>query len=251
MKIKKHIFTIIGIVFVGLLIGSCSNHQNDNEHKDEQFNVLIFSKTNGYRHECIEPGGAALRAYFEAHHISSMQTEDSSIFQLKKLEPYDVVMFFQTTGNILDSLQQESLVKFIRTGKGFVGIHSASDTEYDWPWYAGLVGAQFASHPDIQTATLQKSDTSHIACKHLPDRWSRTDEWYNFKQSPSNVQVLLTIDEATYQGGTQGANHPMSWCHDYDSGRAFYTSLGHTVESYQDTLFLEHVLQGVKWAAGK
>jgi type 1 glutamine amidotransferase len=95
-----------------------------------------------------------------------------------------------------------------------------------------------------------KIDTQHLACKHLPERWNWTDEWYNFKSVPSNVQILLSVDEATYQGGTHGTNHPVSWCQEYDGGRSFYTALGHTVENYSDTLFLKHILEGVKWAAG-
>lgn len=223
----------------------------DDPAVDEKLNVLIFSKTNAFRHECIEPGGDALQTYLSAQDIASTRTEDSSIFNGNGLKPFDVIMFFQTTGNVLDSVQQQSLIDHVRSGKGFVGIHAASDTEYDWPWYAGLVGAQFASHPDIQSATIVKVDTHHVTCKHLPERWIRTDEWYNFRQVPENVNVLLTIDENTYQGGAHGDNHPVSWNHTYDGGRSFYTALGHTVESYQDTMFLEHILQGVKWVGDK
>jgi uncharacterized protein len=212
---------------------------------------LIYSKTKAYRHECIEPGSQALQSYFSKYGIVSTFTEDSSIFTPQKLKDFDAVMFFQTTGNVLDSTQQVAFENYIKSGKGFVGVHAASDTEYDWPWYGRLVGAYFSSHPDIQPAALIKMDTAHIACKHLPDRWTRTDEWYNFKQAPSGVNVLLTIDEATYKGGEMGINHPMSWYHTLDGGRAFYTALGHTVESYRDTLFLEHVRQGVIWASNK
>jgi type 1 glutamine amidotransferase len=216
-----------------------------------KLNVLIFSKTKGYRHESIQPGGAALKSYFEKYGITSTQSEDSSVFNGNNLSAYDAILFFQTTGNVLDSIQQIAFQKFIRSGKGFVGIHSAADTEYDWPWFVDLLGVQFADHPDIQTATVVKTDTSFIACKHLPDRWTRTDEWYNFKKLPVNVRVLLSVDEATYQGGIHGANHPISWCHEYDGGRSFYTAMGHTVENYQDTLFLEHIMQGVRWASGR
>jgi type 1 glutamine amidotransferase len=250
-EMKKYLLHFIGLAFMVSLGFSCSDNKAEGEQGGKQLNVLIFSKTRGYRHECIEPGSMALESYFKLHGITSMHSEDSSVFTSSKLNPFDVIIFFQTTGNFLDSNQQIAFQKFIRSGKGFVGIHSASDSEYDWPWFVNLLGARFANHPDIQTGTLMKTDTSHITCKHLPDRWTRTDEWYNFKQAPSNVQVLLTADESTYQGGTMGANHPMSWCHVYDGGRAFYTALGHTVESYRDTMFLEHVMQGVKWASGR
>ncbi|MFZ1676858.1 MAG: ThuA domain-containing protein [Saprospiraceae bacterium] len=241
------LFLFIGFIF---MLGSCKQSNPDPNQKKMQ-NVLIFSRTKAFRHECIEPGTIALESYFKTHGIHSMHSEDSSMISDEKLQPFDAIIFFQTTGNILDSIQQLALQKFIKSGKGFVGIHSAADTEYDWPWYVNMVGAPFADHPDIQSATLQKVDTSHIACKHLPARWTRTDEWYNFKQPPTNVQVLLTIDESTYHGGTMGANHPMSWCHPYDGGKAFYTALGHTVESYKDTIFLEHLRQGVLWVVTK
>ena len=247
MEFQKNKLTPAAILFLCLLSLTCTKSP-DEETPKENLNVLIFSKTGGFRHESIEPGGIALKSYFELKGITSLQSEDSSLFNGNQLSSFDVVIFFNTTGNILDSLQQESLVKHVKSGKGFVGIHSASDTEYDWPWYTGLVSAQFASHPDIQQATIVKTDTSHISAKHLPDRWTRTDEWYNFKQLPANVNVLLTIDETTYQGGMHGASHPMSWYHSYDGGRSFYTAMGHTVESYHDTMFLEHVYQGVKWA---
>ncbi len=239
----------VSLLLLGCL--SCSQNSTDQNQNDKKLNVLLFSKTNAFRHDCIEPGGDALRAYFESHNITATQTEDSSVFNGNGLIAFDVVIFFQTTGNILDSVQQESLEKHVRAGKGFVGIHSAADTEYDWPWYAGLIGAQFASHPDIIQATVMKIDTHHLANKNLPDRWMRTDEWYNFKQVPANATVLLSVDETTYQGGAHGANHPVSWYKTYDGGRSFYTAMGHTVESYQDTLFLGHIFQGVVWAGGK
>ena len=242
----KSVFYVVLAIFAIVVFSFCSHAKDDREH--EGLNLLIYSKTKAFRHECIEPGSQALQSYFSQHGIESTFTEDSSVFTSSNLAQYDAVMFFQTTGNVLDSVQQIAFEKYIRSGKGFVGVHAASDTEYDWPWYGKLVGAYFSSHPDIQQATLTKEDTSHQSCKHLPDRWTRTDEWYNFKQIPSDVHILLNLDETTYQGGTHGYPHPMSWYHDYEGGRAFYTALGHTVESYRDTLFLEHVMQGVKWA---
>jgi type 1 glutamine amidotransferase len=238
-------------VLTVLIAAFISCKKGDADVKAAPVNVLIYSKTKAYRHECIEPGSKALQSYFEKYGIASTLTEDSSLFTPGKLKDYDVVMFFQTTGNVLDSAQQGAFENYIKSGKGFVGVHAASDTEYDWPWYGKLVGAYYSSHPDIQPAALIKVDTAHISCKHLPDRWTRTDEWYNFKQAPADVNILLKIDEATYTGGEMGGDHPMSWYHTLDGGRAFYTALGHTVECYRDTLFLEHVRQGVIWASKK
>lgn len=139
-------------------------------------------------------------------------------------------------------------MKHVRAGKGFVGIHSAADTEYDWPWFSELIGVSFANHPDIQKATFVRLDTSHPSVKFLPDRWMREDEMYNYTVLPDSVHVVLGVDESTYTGGAHGDYHPVSWYHEYDGGRSFYTALGHTVENYQDTLFLRHIMEGVKWA---
>ena len=238
------------LFLISTVVFSCKQDTATQE-PSAPLHVLIYSKTKAYRHECIEPGGKALQTYLQSKGILSTMTEDSTVFHPDRLKAFDVVMFFQTTGNVLDSVQQVHFQNYFKSGKGFVGVHAASDTEYDWPWYGQLVGAYFSSHPDIQPAAIIKTDTAHLTCKHLPDRWNRTDEWYNFKQIPSNVNVVLKIDEATYQGGTHGDPHPMSWYHTFDGGRSFYTAMGHTVESYKDTMFLEHVAQGVMWAAGK
>ena len=214
-------------------------------------NVLIFTRTMAFRHESIEPGVAAIQAYLAKHEIESTHTEDTTAFTDASLSKYDAVMFLLTTGNVLAQQEEAALEKFVRSGKGFVGVHSASDTEYDWAWYGQLVGTYFESHGDIQQASIDKTDTINIATDHLPKRWQRTDEWYNFKQVPTQVDVLLKVDETTFLGGKHGADHPISWCHEFDGGRSFYTAMGHTVESYQDTMFLEHIRQGLMWTMNK
>jgi type 1 glutamine amidotransferase len=243
-----YLFFLLGLLSI-FLLPSCKKAEE--VVKAPPTNVLIYSKTKAFRHECIEPGSQAIQSYFNQYGISSTITEDSSVFTPAILKDYDVVMFFQTTGNVLDSAQQIVFENYYKSGKGFVGVHAASDTEYDWPWYGQLVGAYFASHPDVQSHVIEKADTAHMSCKHLPMRWKRVDECYNFKTLPANVNVLLIADETTYQGGAHGEYHPMSWYHAFDGGRSFYTAMGHTVESYQDTLFLEHLRQGVIWASGK
>ncbi len=247
----KQILFFFPIYILLLIIPLHGCKQTKNEEKSTQPRVLIYSKTKAYRHECIESGGAALQSYFKKYGMVATMTEDSSMFATDKLKEFDVVMFFQTTGNVLDSAQEVAFENYIKSGKGFVGVHAASDTEYDWPWYGKLVGAYFSSHPDIQQHVIEKVDTTHISCKHLPMRWKRMDECYNFKAVPSNVNVLLTVDETTYHGGTHGDYHPMSWYHTYDGGKSFYTALGHTVESFRDTMLLEHIRLGVVWASGK
>jgi type 1 glutamine amidotransferase len=162
-----------------------------------------------------------------------------------------LVVFLSTTGDILDVDQQAALERFIRSGGGFVGIHSATDTKYGWPWYGQLVGAYFANHPTIQTATVQVLDRSHLSMLSWPEHWTRVDEWYNFQALPApTVTILAEVDESTYTGGTMGVRHPIIWCHEYDGGRSWYTAMGHTEDSYADPLFRNHLLGGILWAAG-
>jgi type 1 glutamine amidotransferase len=218
---------------------------------DPPFAVLVFSKTAGYRHESIRAGIEAIRALGEQHRFAVDASEDAALMSDERLARYRVVIFLSTTGHILDGEQQAALERFIRKGGGFVGVHSATDTEYDWPWYGQLVGAYFKRHPQIQSATLHVVDPIHESTRALPSAWTRTDEWYDFRADPTGrVSVLLRLDEATYSGGTMGASHPAAWCHSYDGGRAWYTALGHTKESYAEPLFLSHLLGGIEWAAG-
>ena len=217
----------------------------------EPFAVLVFSKTAGFRHDSISAGVAALQALGGQDGFRVDATEDSQAFTDGNLRKYRVVVFLSTTGEVLDADGRAAFERYIRAGGNFVGIHAATDTGYEWPWYGGLVGNYFRRHPVIQSATLTVADASHPSTRALPIRWQRTDEWYDFRNDlAEDVTVLVRIDEATYRGGRMGANHPMAWCHDYEGGRAWYTALGHTIQSYSEPLFLEHLRGGIAWAAG-
>jgi type 1 glutamine amidotransferase len=214
-----------------------------------QYSVLVFSRTTGYRHESIAAGIAAIQQLGMRHGFAVEASEASSAFSDEQLKRYRAVVFLNTTGDVLDQPQQAAFERYIEGGGGYVGVHSASDTEYDWPWYGKLVGAYFRSHPPIQAATLSVVDGAHVSTRHLPKRWQRTDEWYNFRSVPNGVNVLVRIDEKTYSGGAMGQEHPLAWCHEVARGRAWYTALGHTSESYSDPLFLDHLSGGIAWAA--
>jgi type 1 glutamine amidotransferase len=213
--------------------------------------VLVFSKTNGFRHESIPQGIAAIKKLGKSNGFAVDATEDSTKFTDANLKQYQAVIFLNTTGNILNDQQQAAFERYIRAGNGFVGIHSATDTEYDWPWYNKLVGAYFASHPKNQEAVIRVTDKNHPSTRHLPSEWKRFDEWYNFKSIYDQTKVLAYLDEKTYEGGKNGDNHPIAWYHDYDGGRAFYTGGGHTNESYEEPLFVQHLLGGIQYALGK
>ena len=215
--------------------------------KKQVKDVLIFTKTAGFRHKSIEQGVAAIRTLGDKHGFTIHHTEKASFINHQNLKKYDTVIFLNTTGDILNDEQQMDFEHYIQSGGGWVGIHSATDTEYKWPWYGQLAGAYFNGHPRIQDADLIVLDKSHPSIKNLQSIWSRKDEWYNFKYVNPNINVLINIDENSYEGGTNGENHPVSWYHTYDGGRAFYTALGHTIESYQEKFFLEHILAGIQW----
>jgi len=213
--------------------------------------VLIFSKTAGFHHASIAVGIPAIIKLGQENNFDVDTTTDATKFTYDNLKQYAAVIFLSTTGDVLNDAQQAEFEKYIRAGGGFVGVHSATDTEYNWPWYGNLVGAYFRNHPDHQQeAVLHIVDPNFPATKGLPAEWKRLDEWYNFKWIAPNLHILITIDEKTYTGGNNGDNHPMSWYHAYDGGRAFYTALGHTDASYSDPLYLGHLLGGIEYAMG-
>ncbi len=207
----------------------------------ESFSVLLFSKTLGYRHGSIPDALLAIQELAATNHFSVTNTEDASIFNDTDLAKFRAVVFVMTTGDVLDNAQQAAFERFIRAGNGYVGFHSASDTEYDWPWYGGLVGAYFAGHSEYE-GTLLVEDSTHPSTKFLPTNWVRYDEWYDFQSNPrANVHVLISL--------LDGSDHPIAWCHDYDGGRAWYTAGGHTPETYSEPLFRRHLVEGIIYAA--
>ena len=213
--------------------------------------VLVFCKTAGYHHNSIAAGVKAIMKLGRKNDFDVDSTTDATKFTSDNLKQYAAVIFLSTTGDVLNDTQQAEFEKYIRDGGGFVGVHAATDTEYDWQWYGNLVGAYFKSHPAQQIATIQVIDANFIATKGLPTEWKRFDEWYNFKWMATDLHILLKIDETSYKGGEMNGDHPMSWYHAYDGGRAFYTELGHTDESYADPLYLNHLLGGIRYAMGK
>ena len=218
----------------------------------KQKRVLVFSKTAEFRHNsAIEAGKKAIEQLGSSNNFLVEATEDAELFTAENLKQYAAVIFLCTTGDVLNDQQQQAFEKFIRAGGGFVGLHSAADTEYDWPWYGELNGAYFKNHPKQQEAVFNIVDPNNIATAHLPNPWKRFDELYNFKWIGTDLHILITIDENSYKGGENGENHPMSWYHDFDGGKAFYTALGHDNKSYEDPLFLKHILGGIKYAMGE
>lgn len=211
--------------------------------------VLVFTRTTGWHHDSIPAAVAALQRLGEEEGMPVDHSEQASDFTDGNLARYRVVVFANTTGDVLDAAQQAAMEGFVRSGGGFVGLHSAADTEYDWPWYGALVGAWFQAHPPgLQTSRIG-FEGPH-AQSQAP--WTITDELYNYRENPrAQVQVFATVDESDYTGGSMGADHPIAWCHGYDGGRAWYSGLGHGQAMYADPRFIEWMRAGLRYAAGR
>lgn len=218
--------------------------------------ILVFSKTVGWRHDSIPAGITAFEKLAKEHQFSVVATEDSAMFTDAELSQFNAIVFLNTTLNVLDENQELAMERYIQAGGGFVGIHAAADTEWegDWFWYRNLVGAVFKNHPsvpsNVQQATVNFVDKKHASAEALPDSMSVADEWYNYRDMYEFINVIAKVDESTYQSGEHNHDHPISWYHDYDGGRAFYTGMGHTSEMFSNTEFLQHLLGGMTYAVG-
>jgi type 1 glutamine amidotransferase len=259
MKILVRLFIAVALV-VGL-----AGPTGPAAAAEPRFSALVFFKTAAFHHASIPAGVAAIQQLGAQNDFSVDATEDAAAFSDANLARYDVVIWQSTTGDVLNDAQQAAFERYVRAGGGYVGIHSASDTEYDWPWYGGLVGAYFRDHPgsvnpQFQVATVNVIGQGTAATRELPARWVREEEWYNFRTNPRHaVRVLAEVDEDTYDprgysvpGGSpgMGTHHPVSWCQPYDGGRAFYTAMGHKAEYFSEPLLLAHILGGIQMAAG-
>ena len=213
--------------------------------------LLIFSKTNGYHHASISVGIEAIKKLGAENGFDVDSTTDSTRFRKKILKNYAALVFLSPTGKVLGTEEEKALQEYIHHGGGFIGIHAATDCEYNWQWYGDLVGGYFKSHPKQQQARFNIIDKNNPATKGLPDPWDHLDELYNFKYLNPDIKVLIKVDETSYTGGANGDNHPMAWYHDFEGGRSFYTALGHTNECWTDTLFLGHLLGGIQYAIGR
>lgn len=212
--------------------------------------VLVFSKTKGFRHDSIETAQKVLQELGAKNGFTVVTTEDDKVFTSENLKKFDVVAFVLTTGDVLNDTQQLALQEFVEGGKGWVGVHSASDTEYSWPWYAELVGAYFKSHPPGgQKLTVNIENPGHLSTFAAPKPWVRADEWYDWQSNPrGRVTVLTSVNEAEYKPAPH-QDHPISWYRFMSKGRAWYTEMGHYKESYQEPDFQQHLVGGIIWAA--
>ncbi|MCE6991623.1 ThuA domain-containing protein [Dyadobacter sp. CY323] len=212
--------------------------------------VLVFSKTAGFRHSSIPAGRTAIIKLGKDTGFAVDTTENAAVFTEKNLLKYSAVIFLNTTGDILNDKQQDAFERYIQAGGGYVGIHAATDTEYEWPWYNKLSGAYFASHPgnpNVQQGEAYVVNDQHPSMTDFPKKWTIKDEFYDFKSFNPKVTVLVKIDEKSYKDGKMGDDHPMSWYHEYDGGKAFYTNFGHEDATFVNPVFVKHLTGGLNW----
>ncbi len=228
--------------------------------------ILVFSKTNGFRHEEAIPAANALFADMaKTHGWGYFQTENGATFDPAILSRFDAVVFNNVSGDVFTPEQRAAFKAFLENGGGFVGIHgSGGDMSYDWKWYVDdLIGAQFKGHPmdpQFQEATVRTEDKGHPATVGLPDSWQRIDEWYAFDKSARRpgYHVLLTLDEKSYANHKlmgrdlrMGDDHPIAWWHCIGKGRVFYSAMGHQASAYAEPEYRKILLGATEWALKK
>lgn len=239
----KLVLTLLSIFLIQSDIDiSCLNCSNNNS-----FSVLVISETKGWVHDSIESGLKLIQNIGNKNNFNVYHSDNSSVITYKNLKEIKTIIFLNTTEEILTDVEQKVMESFIKSGKGFVGVHAAADTEYNWQWYGKLVGAYYRNHPEVMNGKILT--INHKITNHLDSEWEIEDEWYNFDYVNYDINILLNLDEDSYIGGEHPDYHPITWYHEYDGGRSFYTGLGHTKEVYEDERFIKLLEKGILYAS--
>ena len=221
---------------------NCLNCSGNNS-----YSVLVITETKGWVHDSIESGLKLIQNIGNKNNFNVYHSDNSSVITYKNLKEIKTIIFLNTTEEILTDVEQKVMESFIKSGKGFVGVHSAADTEYNWQWYGKLVGAYYRNHPEVMNGKILT--INHKITNHLDSEWEIEDEWYNFDYVNYDINILLHLDEDSYIGGEHPDYHPITWYHEYDGGRSFYTGLGHTKEVYDDERFIKLLEKGILYAS--
>ena len=219
--------------------------------------VLYLTHSAGFVHDVLPLSEQVMRDIgATSGAFDATATKDCALVSAESLRGYDAVIFY-TTGELpMSDTQKQALLEFVRSGRGFVGIHSATDTFYEWPDYGQMIGAYFDGHPWHQDVRIRVEDKNHPATNRLPDSLTISDEIYQFRDwSRDRVHVLLSLDPASVDLTKDGVHRTdkdfaNAWTRTYGSGRVFYTALGHEAAVWRDTRFQQHLLGGIKWAMG-
>lgn len=246
---------LIGLLALFSYIHAFAAFQEDGKR------VLIYTRNGeGYVHDNIAASVAALEKICKEEVILTEVSDEPGVFTPENLERFDAIIFSNSNNEaFLTEGQRKAFQDYIRSGHGFMAIHSANASERDWPWYWAMVGGKFVRHPPHQEFDVVVTDPSHPSTTHLPARWTVKDECYFSNQLNPDIHVLLSVDLTTiedegkteYPGETFGQLFPLAWCHEFEGGRQFYTALGHDSWFYDDPLFVEHLRGGLKWVMAK
>lgn len=239
-----------------------TNSQQKKETTLKGKHFLVFTKNGkGYVHENIPASIAAFRKMGEEYNFKVDSTTNSALFTDDFLKKYDALIFSNTNNDVFDTEQEKvAMMRYIQAGGGFMGIHSATGTHRNWKWFKLMLGATFLRHPPFQPFTVHVLDKKHPATKNLLAKWETSDECYFFKEINPSIKILLVSDISTIKESNEGKNitpdtfgnrYPAAWCHEFDGGKIWYTSLGHSKEDYSNFTYLAHIIEGLKWVTDK
>jgi len=223
----------------------------------KKVNVLVYTKNgNGYVHKNIDTASMALKQLGEKKGFSVTVSDNPADFNEANLKKYTLVIFNNTNNDVFDTPEQKvAFMRYIQAGGGFIGIHSATGTERNWPWFKRLIGGTFVRHANHQTFTEIVIDADHPSTSFLPRIWERSDECYYVKEMNPDLRVLVVHDLSSVDDKDKpeffGSSFPSVWCHKFDGGVQWYTSLGHDAPTYLTEEFQNHLLGGITWVVAE
>jgi type 1 glutamine amidotransferase len=219
--------------------------------------LLYITLSAGYHHEVVPLSAKILKDIGAGAGFDVTATDDVSGITSEGLKQYSAIAFY-TTGELpMSDDQKQAMLNFVKSGKGFLGFHSATDTFYKWPDYGEMIGGYFDGHPWHQEVSVKVEDARNPATRHLGNSFVVNDEIYQFRNfSRDRVHVLLTLDTKSVDmtkklvHRTDG-DFALAWCREYGKGRVFYTALGHEPAVWQDERFQKMVIGAMNWVTGQ
>ncbi len=255
--IAKTILSAVILLFIIVSTNAQKKNNAVNKINWKNVNVLVYTKNGkGYVHDNIAAGVAAIKQIGNENGFNVDVSDKPGDFTEENLKKYTLIIFNNTNNEVFDTDDQKiAFMRYIQAGGGFIGLHSATGTERQWPWFKRLIGASFLRHAKHQPFKEIIIDNTHPSTSFLPKIWERDDECYFFKEYNPDIKVLVVHelgplddnDKPTYYGGTSS---PSVWCHEFDGGRQWYTSLGHDIVTYATPEFQKHILGGIIWVVG-
>lgn len=240
---------------------TCFAYAQQGEVRWKNVKVLVYTKNGkGYVHDNIESSVKCIQKLGQEKGFTVVASDDPSVFTEDNLKQYTFLLFANTNNDVFDTNEQRlAFRKYMETGGGFVGLHSALGTERNWAWFKMMLGGSFAWHPKFQSLTLKVIDATHPSAKGLPASWTKEDECYFLKEMYPGINVILAHDLTSIRkddeekvktaSGSFNRYYPAAWYQHYDGGTVWITTLGHDKKDYEDPTYLNHILQGMNFVA--